>query len=285
VTGLTVGRTYNCDVIATNRVGPSNPSPPSTAFVVSNCAGNCVSAGDSSVLEGNSGTRTLKFPISLSKPVTTNVSVNYTVTGVSATGGTKAGAGVDFKLASGMITFKPGNTISKDVAVTVYGDTTVEPNETLKLTLSNPIGGGYVLGRNAGTGTIINDDGVASGIAMGIGDSAIVNTHSGNQTVSVPVTLSAPAGSTVSANYTVTPKTTTYSAKATGGDFGGALTGTLKFAVVAGKTPVAKDLTFPIWADPHSDATETFTITLSGLSGTGVTLIRPTATVTILGGY
>jgi len=44
----------------------------------------------------------------------------------------------------------------KSVAIVVQGDTTVEGNETLTLTLTNPVGA--TLLRATGTGTILNDD-------------------------------------------------------------------------------------------------------------------------------
>ena len=150
--------------------------------------------------------------------------------------------------------------------------------------MSNPLGGGYVLGRDVGTGTIRNDDGVASGITMGIGDASIVNAKSGTQTLAFDMALSAKATSTVSVAYTVTPGTAAYSVKSTGGgDYGGKTTGTLTFKVGAtGFTPLLKTVGIPIWPDANVETNETFTITLSGLNGTGITLIGSTATATIL---
>src|SRR5205085_2634207 len=53
-----------------------------------------VSVGDKAILEGDAGTRSVTFPVTLSEPSTTNVTVHYAVTGAGATGGTKPG-GVD----------------------------------------------------------------------------------------------------------------------------------------------------------------------------------------------
>jgi hypothetical protein len=244
-----------------------------------------ISIGDKSVLEGDSGSRTITFPVTLSAPATTTVSVQYVIAGVTATGAKTRGPGVDFNNKGGIpgtVTFTPNATsgrtvISKTISVTVYGDTTPEPDETFTVTLSNPTGG-YMLGRSVGTGTILNDDGITSGIAVGVGDSSIVRTYSGSQTMTVPVTLSAKASGTVSVNYTITPGSATFSAKSTGGDFGGKLTGALSFSNGA----TAKTINIPIWADPSADVDETFTITLSNLTGNGVTLIRANGTGTIL---
>jgi hypothetical protein len=68
------------------------------------------------------------------------------------------------------------------------------------------------------------------------------------------------------------------SANATGGDFGGKTSGTLTFVV----GDSMKSIRVRIWADSTPDTDKTFTVTLSGLSGADVTLIRSTGTGTIL---
>jgi hypothetical protein len=241
-----------------------------------------ISVGDKAILEGDAATRQLTFPVTLSDPATTTQTVQYMVAGTGATGGTKPGNGVDFKFKSGTVTFAPNATgktpISKMISVTVYGETTAESSETLSVTLSAPQGG-YSLGRPVGQGTILNDDGIASGTTAGIGDAAIRQARSGSQTLAIPLTLSAKVASQVSVNYTVTPGTATYSAKRTGGgDFGGKLSGTIAFAA----NTTIRNISIPIWPDVVPDTDHTFTITLSGLTGSGVTLIRSGATVRIL---
>ena len=73
-----------------------------------------------------------------------------------------------------------------------------------------------------------------------------------------------------------------FSSKATGGgDYGGKTSGTITFA----KGAKRKTITIPIWPNSTSEGDETFTITLSGLNGAGVTIIRTTATATIYGGW
>jgi glucose/arabinose dehydrogenase len=242
-----------------------------------------VSVGDVAMLEGDSGTRLMKFPVTLSSPSSSAVTVHYSVDGVDATGGSKRAAGVDFKNSSGTITFNvnaSGTTpISRAVAVSVYGDAGIEPNETLRVTLSLPTGG-YGLLRSSGTGTILNDDdGSAPAATLGIGDGAIVQQAGGSEMLQLPVTLSLPVGGTVSVGYAVTPGSATYSSKAAGGgEFGGKLTGTVTFA----SNQTLRQISLPIWPDLISDADHQLTITLSALSGSGVTLTRATGTGTIL---
>jgi hypothetical protein len=60
----------------------------------------------------------------------------------------------DYAATSGTLSF-PAGTTSKTVPVTVVGDSTFEPDETMSLVLSNPVAG--TLGNATGTGTITND--------------------------------------------------------------------------------------------------------------------------------
>jgi hypothetical protein len=212
----------------------------------------------------------------LSQPASSNVSVQYTVTGGTATGGTKPGGGADFKTKSGTVTFTTNGSgvtpVAKTVTVSVFADTSPEPDETLHVTLSAPTGG-YALGRAVGTETLLNDDGVASGATLGVGDVAVVQQASGAQSLAIPVTLSSKLGGAVSVQYTITPGSATYSAKKTGGgEFGGKLTGTVTFKAGA----VAKTVTVPVWPDALPDADHAFTITLGNVTGNGVTLLRAT---------
>jgi aryl-phospho-beta-D-glucosidase BglC (GH1 family) len=104
---------------------------------------------DTSVTEGNDGTAYLSFTVTLSKAATGAVSVAY----ASANG--TAVAGQDYQAVSGTLTFAAGET-SKVIRVPVTGDTVVEANEALTLTLSAPTGA--TLADGTATGTIVNDD-------------------------------------------------------------------------------------------------------------------------------
>jgi len=108
-----------------------------------------LSVGNASVTEGNSGSTTLSFPVTLSAAYTAAITVNYTTVNGSAT------AGSDYLAASGTLTIPAGAT-SATIPVTVYGDTSYEADEIFTLSLSSPV---YAnLGVSSGTGTIVNDD-------------------------------------------------------------------------------------------------------------------------------
>ena len=109
-----------------------------------------LSSPTASIVEGNSGSQSLTFTVNLSAAASSAVTVNYATANGSAT------AGSDYNATSGTLTFAAGE-LSKTIAVSVLGDTTVEQNETFTVSLSNPIG--TDLGTTTSTtATIVNDD-------------------------------------------------------------------------------------------------------------------------------
>jgi len=108
-----------------------------------------LSVNDPSVTEGNAGTTTLTFTVTLNAASGQTVTVNY------ATADGTAVAGTDYTAASGVLTFAPGVT-SQTINVTVTGDTVFEPNQTLFLNLSAATNA--TITDNQGVGTITNDD-------------------------------------------------------------------------------------------------------------------------------
>jgi len=93
----------------------------------------------------------LAFTISLNTAASSNVTVTY-----ATSDGTATTANGDYTNTAGTATITAGST-STTINVPVAGDNTVEPDETLTLTLSNA--SGATLGTSsAATGTITNDD-------------------------------------------------------------------------------------------------------------------------------
>jgi hypothetical protein len=107
-------------------------------------------ANAASVTEGNSGTTPMTFPVTLSAASASTVTVAYAATGGTAT------SGVDYTVAgAGTLTFAPGVT-TQNIIINVIGDTDFEPDETVVMTLSGPVGA--TLGSASATGIILNDD-------------------------------------------------------------------------------------------------------------------------------
>ena len=131
-TNAVLGTATGAGTILTDDTAPSLPS---------------LAIGSVSLTEGQSGTSAATFTVTLSPTSTQTVTVAY------ATANGTAAAGSDYVAKSGTLFFPPGVS-TRPISVTVNGDTTVEPNETFSVTLSNPTNA--VLGTATGTGTILN---------------------------------------------------------------------------------------------------------------------------------
>lgn len=107
-----------------------------------------LSIDDARVVEGDSGTATMRFRVSLSAPSAQAVSVEY------ATADGAAQAGQDYDAASGTLTFAPGETV-KTIDVLVRGDAAIESNETLFVRLRNS---SARIVKSEGAGIIDDDD-------------------------------------------------------------------------------------------------------------------------------
>jgi hypothetical protein len=122
-----------------------------------------VSISNPSVLEHNSGTRTLAFAVSLDRPV--DVAVSATINTADGTINPATTADSDYvAITNGTVTFSAGSTTSQTVNVTVNGDSKYELDEQLRLVLSALSASGRSVqfsGAAAtliGIGTISNDD-------------------------------------------------------------------------------------------------------------------------------
>jgi hypothetical protein len=152
---------------------------------ITNDDGPTVSIGDAAILEGNAGTKVLRFTVSLSKASTGPVTFNVATANGTAT------AGSDYVARSLANQSIPAGTLAKVFDVTLNGDTTIEPTETLLVNVSNVVGG--VLGDGQATGTITNDDGPTLSIA----DVATVEGASGTKVLRFTVSLSQAAAGPV----------------------------------------------------------------------------------------
>jgi hypothetical protein len=108
-----------------------------------------LSAGDCSVPEDDATGGTCTVPMALTSASGHTVTVGYTTADGTAT------AGTDYVAAAGTVTFAPGET-QKAVSVAVTGDTTVEPDETFHILMSNPANA--TLFFPTAEGAIVDDD-------------------------------------------------------------------------------------------------------------------------------
>jgi uncharacterized repeat protein (TIGR01451 family) len=216
-----------------------------------------ISIGDATVTEGNAGTTTASFLVTLSTASFQTVSVGFSTSNGTAT------AGSDYTASSGTVTFTPGNT-SQTVDVTVSGDTTVEPDETFGVNLSGA--SGATIADGSATGTIVNDD-VAS---LSIGDTTVTEGDSGTTTASFPVTLSAASASAVAVDFA------TANGTAIAGSDYTTTSGTLTF----NPGDLSKTIDVPIKGDTVFESTETFLVNLS--NPVSATIADGSATGTII---
>jgi hypothetical protein len=109
-----------------------------------------VTVTDASVTEGGSGATPVLVVVSLSGPVSHDVTVEYRTQDSTATV-----ADLDYVAMIDTLTFSAG-AVAETLMVTVNGDTLPEPDERLWVVLSNP--GGSLLADSIGAITILNDD-------------------------------------------------------------------------------------------------------------------------------
>jgi len=261
--GALVGNTYT--------TGAITAACTVTASFVSNSLPT-ISVADASVNEGDSGTTSLNFTVTLSAPSSSDVGVDYATSDNSpAVGGATAGS--DYTAVStGTLTIPAGNT-SGTVTVDVTGDTTVESDETLTLTLSNPTG--VTLGTAIATGTITNDDSVSTLPTISIANASVTEGDSGITSLNFTVTLSVLASSDVSVGYATSDNSPAAGSAIAGSDYTAINTGIL--IIPAGNT--SGTVTVDVAGDTTVENDETLTLTLS--NPTGATLGTATAAGTI----
>ena len=217
-----------------------------------------ISVADISFNEGNTGTTTATFALTLSAASGRIVTVNYGTADGSAT------AGSDYTAASGTAIFAVGSTAT-NITVAVTGDTVMEANETFLLNLSGP--SNATLARTQATGTIVNDEGLP---ALSIADASVTEGNSGTVNLNFAVTMSAASLSDVAVSYATGNGTAT-----SGSDYTSAL-GTL--TIPSGST--SGTITVVVTGDTAVEPGETLTVTLS--NPVNATLARIAATGTIL---
>jgi hypothetical protein len=209
-----------------------------------------VAVSNPEVLEGDVGTTTMTFVLTLDQPAkgTERVRVDTDVPMTSP-----ATPDVDFvAITDGLVEFVAGE-MTAEVDVTVNGDLDIELDEYLLLELSEPQS--VTIGDASGLGLIRNDDGV---IAVSISDVALPEGDVGTTTFSFALTLAEPAVGGESLTVTTSDGTATVA----DGDYV-ARTDTLTFA------PDATSVSFDVVVNGDTDVEpdETFFVTLSSPSG------------------
>ncbi len=201
-----------------------------------------ISVNDPSVLEGGD---TLQYTVSLDQAASGTVTVDV------ATSNGLATAGSDYTaVGTTTLTFNPGET-SKTVDVTINSDSTVEIDETIILTLSNPTGTATIAD-TMGIGTITNDDSATVTIAD-------VSVNENNGTATITATLD----NAVDGGFDIDVSTADGTATTSDSDYTSVTSQTLTFAGTAGEM---ETFSVTLGGDTKVEADETVSISMSGLS-------------------
>ena len=212
-----------------------------------------LSIGDASITEGDSGTATATFTVTLSAPSGRYVSVGWETADGSAT------APLDYAVAAGDLTFDLGE-VSKQVAVPVVGDTLDEEDESFVVNLANPVDASFEDGQ--GTAFIFDDDPMVEASAADV-------TVCEGMLATVVLSLGTASGWAVNVDYA-----TADGSAVEGVDYVAAI-GTVTFAAGATTTTVE----VPTIADWTPNCGKSFTVEFANPDN--AVLLTQAATVTI----
>lgn len=251
--GATIGSSY-ARFRFTQGPSPTVPTGQQTTGEVEDYAVNITNTQFSiddpvAIAEGNVGTTDLVFTVTRSN--TANAcSVAFSVTGGTATTGDG-----DFTLITpSPINFTAGGSPTASIIVRVNGDTKVELNETVEITLANPVNGSILDG--FGVGTINNDDAAV----ITVSSPTVTEGDAGSQVMTFDIAMSNPSDANVSVNFA------TMNGSATTADLDYQSTsGTHTFT--PGQT--MKQVMVMVNGDCKIEINESFVLQLSGLVNNG----------------
>ena len=231
------------------RIG-SNVLTSPTVAVLSGNNGTWLSVNDVSSAEGNAGTTNAQLTVARSGNLSAPSSLVWSTVDGSAT------AGSDYVgVAPTIISFAAGEA-TKTLSVPVKGDTTVEPDESFSVKLTEA-SAGSTIDDDTAVVTITNDDRPPT---ITVGDVKVSEGDGGTRIAYLPVTLSHPSTATVTVGYATANGTAVQPADYT------AKSGTLSF------TPghVSAHVAVTIRGDTADEGTEQFKVTLA--SATNATI-------------
>jgi hypothetical protein len=217
------------------------------------------------VSEGDLGNSNVAVSIRLTNPTVQTVTVDYTTSDRTGT------AGSDYVATSGNVTIPAGST-SVTVNIPITGDTTIEPDETFAVMLSNATNVSFIANSEVLV-TIANDD------AMMQFNNATFDVNEGAGFATVTVTRAGDISRAATVQYATTDTAGLQNCTVANGkasercDYATAV-GRVQFAI--GET--IKTFTIPIIDDALVEGDETLTVSLSGPAGA---LLGATSTATI----
>lgn len=237
------------DLLAANRSGNSVPVLIGRAANLGDASGSGTILDDENTPFVNfanvsqtvgENTTTFNIQVQLSSPAPATVTIPYSVSGGSATGG-----GVDYSLAASPLVITGGNN-QGNIVLTINNDLIDELNETLTIALGAPTGG--VLGATSQSTITITDDDPTPTVQFSL-TSQTASEAAGTATAFV--TLSGPSSQAISVPFTVSGTATTNSDYTISGN---------SFSLAAGATSASIAIT--VVNDSTPEANETVVLTL-----------------------
>ena len=255
--------------ITVNVVGDTQFEPDETFFVnlsnptnaaIAKSQGTCTIQNDDAAPAGTIAFSTSAYSINESGGQATitvkrtngsfgAVSIQY----ATAAGGT-ATVGSDYTLTNGTLNWADGDTSDKTFTVTITDDQTNEPDETVNLILSNPMGGAQLGSTKTAVLTIIDNDPQPSTVQL---EQPSYSVSEGSHFKLINVTRTGDTSKDAFVDYATSDGTASQRTDYT------LLLGTLHFA--PGET--AKSLTLLVNEDSYVEGDETLTLTLSNPVG------------------
>jgi len=213
---------------------------------------------DVSLNEGDAGTSTVNFTVTLSAPIAQDTTVQF------ATANNTALAGSDYIAQNGTLTISAGQT-SGVITLTINGDPNSELDEVFLVNLSNAVNA--TIADSQGRVTILNNDAPP---ALSMSDVTLSEGNTGAKIFTFKVNLNVASGQKVTVNYTTLDGTAMQP-----GDYA-AKSGTLTF--LPGQ--LSQSVTVSVQGDANWEADETFFVNLSGAVGATIADAQGIATIT-----
>ena len=243
----------------------SNPSgatllTTSVQGTITNDDGSGLSIANATLVEGAAGA-TGKMQFTVTAFPTPDSELTATWTTADETGDDTnlyATAGTDYTTATGQVSIA-ANTTTDTFEIDIKGDDTPEFDETFVVTLSSPSAGASIF-TNAGSaqGTITNDDGTGLRIeAVELAEGA------NNESSDMTFTVTTVPPSTAQITYDWTTSTESDDVAVAGTDY--STSGATGVNIAANATE--DTFTVPITGDNDPEPSETFTVTLSNVTG------------------
>lgn len=234
----------------------AGPFPRNSSSPTNNCTAGTppnLTINDVAVAEGNSGTTTATFTVSLSAPApSTDITFD-----IATQDNTATVANSDYVAKTLTSQVIPAGETTYSFSVTINGDVAIEPNETFFVNVTNVVGATVTDGQ--GVGTIQNDDAPT----LSINDVSLTEGNAGTKTFTFTVSLSAPAPSTVTFDIATQDNTATVA------DSDYVAHSVTAQTISTGNSSVAFDVT--VNGDSNIETDETFFVNVTNASGATVT--------------